>query len=193
MLTDQEKWDAVSRNDALYDGNFFYGVKTTGVFCRPSCKSKLPRRENVVFFSGAEDARASGLRPCKRCRPDLLEYQPAADLLEQAKKLVETQFADCNKLAEGINRLPVSRIHLVRLFRQNFGVTPAEYANSLRVKKAATCLTDANANVLDIALLSGFGSLSSFYASFKKHFGTTPAEYRRKIISPRIHAESRTE
>ena len=155
-------------------------MKTTGIFCRPSCRSKPPRRENVEFFARAGDACAKGLRPCKRCRPDLLAYQPALELSMQAKQIFDTYFADQAKLSEAVKSLSVSQNHLIRLFRQQFGVTPAEYVNALRLKKAVKCLSSANFSVLDIAFHAGFGSLSGFYARFRKHFGMSPAAYRRK-------------
>ena len=86
-LTDNEKWDAVVHCDPTYDGQFFYGVKTTGIFCRPSCKSKTPLRENVEFFDEAAVASARGMRPCKRCRPDLLDYAPTRELLSKIKAI----------------------------------------------------------------------------------------------------------
>ena len=180
MMTDQEKWNAVIHCDSSYDGKFLYGVKTTGIFCRPACKSKTPLRENIVFFDQVETAYANGLRPCKRCRPDLKEYRPASELLSQAKKIYETYFSDREKLASEIQKLFVSQTHLIRLFRQHFDTTPADYINRLRMKKAGTFLATTDMNVLNIALASGFGSLSSFYACFHKSFGMTPGEYRRK-------------
>lgn len=180
MLSEKEKWLAVQHNDSNYDGQFFYGVKTTGIFCRPSCRSKSPRRENVAFFDRAADACAHGLRPCKRCRPDLLEYQPASELLHQAKAIFDHCFADPEKLTDETKRLPVSKNHLSRLFVQHFGATPSDYVNRLRVNKAAASLAADDTNVLHIAMSAGFGSLSSFYANFKKHYGMTPDEFRRK-------------
>lgn len=179
MLTDQEKWAAVLHCDNNYDGRFFYGVKTTGVFCRPSCKSKPPRPENVDFFSSPEEAAAKGLRPCKRCRPDLLSYQPSEDILRQAANIVSSCFDDQAALGKSLNDLSISRSQLDRLFRQQFGATIAEYTNELRIKKAAAKLGDHTQSVLTIAFHCGFGSLSSFYYCFKKRFGITPGEYRR--------------
>ncbi|SDM14084.1 Metal binding domain of Ada [Dendrosporobacter quercicolus] len=85
MPTDDEKWEAVRQSDPGYDGVFFYGITTTGIFCRPSCRSRLPLRNNVQFFDSIEQAYAWGLRPCKRCRPDLPEYRPNRDLMEESK------------------------------------------------------------------------------------------------------------
>jgi AraC family transcriptional regulator of adaptative response / methylphosphotriester-DNA alkyltransferase methyltransferase len=179
-LTAAEKWQAINLNNADYDGQFYYGVKTTGIFCRPSCKSKPPLQPNTLFFDSAAAACEHGFRPCKRCRPDLYEYQPVLDLLEQAKNLYHKHFADKEALAAGLSALPVSTTHLIRLFRTHFGVTPNEYLNRLRVAKAAEALLQSDASLLDIAYTSGFGSLSGFYFWFKKINGAPPLEYRHR-------------
>ena len=175
-----EKWQAVLHCDESFDGRFYYGVKTTGVFCRPSCKSKTPLAENVEFFDTPAAAYASGLRPCKRCRPDLAAYDPAHELLGQVKSLYDTDFADREQLAAGLRQLPVSSHHLIRLFRRQFGLTPTEYLTRLRLGKAVGHLSDPALSILDVACSSGFGSLSRFYACFRKQFGVTPSEYRRQ-------------
>jgi len=179
-LTAAEKWQAINHNDAGYDGRFYYGVKTTGIFCRPSCKSKSPLQANTLFFDSVETACAHGFRPCKRCRPDLCAYQPALELLEQAKALYHEHFDDKEKLASQLRALPVSQAHLIRLFRTHYGVTPNEYLNRLRVSKAAEALLHSDASLLDIAYTTGFGSLSGFYFWFKKLSGAPPLEYRRR-------------
>jgi AraC family transcriptional regulator of adaptative response / methylphosphotriester-DNA alkyltransferase methyltransferase len=158
---------------------FFYGVKTTGVFCRPSCKSKAPLKTNVEFFDNIDQAYAYGLRPCKRCRPDLLEFRPVLDLLEKAKQIIDTYFTDRRKLTVEIKELGVSQNHFIQLFRKQFAMTPVEYANKLRVEKAMQLLAGTDTTILNIALLSGFGSLSTFYDFFKKQVGLTPKQYRR--------------
>lgn len=177
-LTKDEKWNAVVHCDNSYDGMFFYGVKTTGIFCRPSCKSKEPRRNNVEFFDKINEAYAYGLRPCKRCRPDLIEYRPMLDLLEKAKHSIETYFADRNKLVAELKALGISQNHFIYLFRQQYHMTPVEYINRLRVEKARQILLKTDTNIVTIALLCGFGSLSNFYEFFKRQVGLTPNQYR---------------
>lgn len=179
-ITKDEKWNAVIHCDRSYDGLFFYGVKTTGIFCRPSCKSKEPLRSNVEFFDEIEQAYAFGLRPCKRCRPDLAEFKPMQDVIEKAKYIFDTCFTDRYKLAAEIKRLGISQNYLIYLFRQEFHMTPVEYTNRLRVNKAMQMLLNADINIMNIALLCGFGSLSTFYEFFKKQVGLTPKEYRKQ-------------
>lgn len=178
-LTNHEKWNAVVQCDQSYDGMFVYGVKTTGIFCRPSCKSKEPLRNNVEFFDEIEQAHAYGLRPCKRCRPDLIVFRPILELIETAKHIFDTCFDDSDKLSDKMKELGASQNYLSRLFRQQFNMTPTEYINKLRVEKAMQMLCNTNVKIVDIALLCGFGSLSNFYEFFKKHVGITPREYRK--------------
>lgn len=178
MLTEEEKWEASLACDAAYDGRFYYGVKTTGIFCRPSCKSKSPKRENVDFFDTAEQARESGLRPCKRCRPDLLEFQPQKENAERIKTVYDLYFSDHSRLKEEIRKLGLSRNRISQLFQTQYGKTPAEYLNSLRVDNARKLLTDSEENILQIALQSGFESLSTFYTQFRRIMGISPKEYR---------------
>ncbi|AJQ28976.1 bifunctional transcriptional activator/DNA repair enzyme AdaA [Pelosinus fermentans] len=179
-LTKDEKWKAVVHCDHSYDGMFFYGVKTTGIFCRPSCKSKEPKRNNVEFFDEIKEAYAYGLRPCKRCRPDLTEFRPMLDIIEKAKHIFDTHFADGGRLTAEIKELGVSQNHFIHLFRQQFQMTPVEYINRLRVEKAKQMLVNTELTIVNIALLCGFGSLSTFYEFFKKQVGLPPKEYRKQ-------------
>lgn len=178
MLTEEEKWKAALECDASYDGIFYYGVKTTGIFCRPSCKSKSPKRENVEFFDTAEQARESGLRPCKRCRPDLLEFQPQRENAEKIKNVYDRYFSDRDRLREELSELGLSRSRILQLFQNQYEKTPAEYLNGLRVDSAKKLLENTSDNILTIAFQSGFESLSAFYTQFRRVTGVSPKEYR---------------
>ena len=178
MLTEEEKWKAAFACDEAYDGRFYYGVKTTGIFCRPSCKSKSPKRENVEFFDTAEQARDSGLRPCKRCRPDLLEFQPQKENGEKIKAVYDLYFSDHNRLKEELKKLGLSRNRIIQLFQNQYEKTPMEYLNGLRIDRAKELLANTPDNVLTIALQSGFESLSAFYTQFRRVTGVSPNEYR---------------
>jgi len=181
MLTEEEKWKAALECDASYDGSFYYGVKTTGIFCRPSCKSKSPKRENVEFFDTAEQARESGLRPCKRCRPDLLEFYPQRENAEKIKDVYDLYFSDHDRLKEELSKLGLSRSRILQLFQNQYEKTPAEYLNALRVASAKKLLADTSDNILPIALQSGFESLSAFYTQFRRVTGLSPNEYRESL------------
>ena len=117
-MNDEEMWRAVRNRDASCDGQFFYGVKTTGIYCRPSCISKLPQRDHVVFFRTREEAEKAGFRPCKRCRPDLLQYDPALELSQRTKELLERHYNDRAMLERDMKETGVSRKHLTQVFKQ---------------------------------------------------------------------------
>ena len=177
--TDRAKWAAVVGCDKDDDGLFVYGVKTTGIFCRPSCAAKAPLRENVLFFDTADDAMNSGFRPCKKCRPDLYKYEPERELVEKAKEACAQSIDDPERLKGLISRLGVSPNHLMRLFKQYEGCTRGQYLAKLRIEKAKDLLGSDDANILHVALSCGFESQSNFYKRFKEHTGATPAQYRR--------------
>lgn len=179
MLTEEEKWDAVVCCDSQYDRLFWYGVKTTGIFCRPSCKSKVPLKDNILFFDNIQQAYEYGLRPCKRCRPDLIEFNPGLEAAQNVKRILDTYYDDRLVLAAKIKALGISRNHLIALFRTHYHMTPVDYSNQLRTAKAAEILRETDAAILQIALQCGFGSVSTFYQFFKKHLGFTPQEYRK--------------
>ncbi|MDX9871879.1 MAG: Ada metal-binding domain-containing protein [Clostridia bacterium] len=179
-MTQEEMWKAISENDASYDGMFFYAVKSTGIYCRPSCKSKRPKRENVCFFDTAEQARAAGFRPCKRCRSDLLEYRPMKEIAEKVKRLLDDSFCRSCELNQELRQLGVSQRRMVEIFKEAYGVTLFEYMNNLRLEEAKRLLADTADEIIDIAYSIGFGGLSSFYRFFKNSTGLSPAAYRRE-------------
>lgn len=171
---------AVREADASYDGVFFFGVTSTGVFCFPSCNSRTPRRENVVFFRSREEALAAGFRPCKRCRPDLGQGRRSyeVDLVVRAQALVEEQL-ECITVGGLASALAISPNHLRRLFRRWAGVPVHEYIVRRRVLRAAGLLRASRLSVLDVAGAVGFESSSAFYAAFQRVLGVAPGEYRR--------------
>lgn len=180
-MTEAEKWKASLTCDAAYDGHFFYGVKTTGIFCRPSCKSKSPKRENVIFFDTSQQASEYGLRPCKRCRPDLLEFQPQKETAEKIKFTYQRFFLDQIGLKEELKKLGLSRNRITQLFQLQYAKTPSEYLNELRITRAKELLVNTQSNILQIALQSGFESLSTFYTQFRSIAGVSPKEYREAL------------
>lgn len=179
-MTESQKWNAVINNSQEADGTFFYAVKSTGIFCRPSCKSKKPARENTVFFDTCESAVASGFRPCKRCRPDLDEYSPQKDIAIKAKHLIEQYFSDKQKLEKEINKLGISKSRLAQIFREEYKMSMNDYSNDIKIKLAKEKLQYTDMPVIDIAFLLGFESLSSFFVFFRKYTGITPKECRQR-------------
>lgn len=179
-MTEQEMWQAVLENDAGYDGLFFYAVKTTGIYCRPSCKSKAPKRENICFFESSEKARQAGFRPCKRCRSDLIDYQPMKQIAEDVKRKIETVYHEQVDLNKELNEIGVTRRRIADIFKDEYGMTPKAYADQLRLGEAKRFLADTETKIIDIAYSVGFGSLSAFYTFFKKEMEITPSEYRKR-------------
>ena len=178
-LTQQEKWEAVIHCDDQYDALFFYAVRSTGIFCRPSCKSRSPVQRNVLFFDTREEAAAEGFRPCKRCRPDLLDFRPLEELAERTKNVIDTFFSQRDKLNDEMKNLGVTQNYLIAIFRRKFGVTPLEYKSVLLAERVQEMLSDSDEPIISIALASGFESLSAFYSFFKKQTGIAPNQYRR--------------
>lgn len=179
-MTQEEMWKAVSENDTSYDGIFFYAVKSTGIYCRPSCKSKIPKRENVCFFDTAEQARSAGFRPCKRCRSDLLDYQPIKDIAKKVKRLLDDSFCKRCERKQELQQLGVSQRRMVEIFKNEYGVTLSGYMNDLRLAEAKGLLSETNNEIIDIAYSIGFHGLSSFYRFFKNRVGLSPAAYRKE-------------
>lgn len=163
---------------------FYYAVITTGIFCRPSCKAKIPLKKNIVFFDTIEDALKNGFRPCKMCRPDLNEttYEPNKDLVERAKKLITNNYNKSFETKKIAQMLGLSNTHLVRLFKHYYGMTISEYLIELRIKEATRLLTHTDTEITKIALDAGFQSMSNFYKIFRMRTGLTPKEYRMKYL-----------
>lgn len=171
---------AVMNCDKSFDGKFFYGVKTTGIFCRPSCKSRNPASDNVVFFETERQAMQAGFRPCKRCRPDLLFYCPEKELAAAAAEVIATCYGDSSLMNDGLSALPATRRHLTKLFESQYGMSIVQYIADIRLKKACELLKK-NASVTDVAMRTGFKTPSAFSVFFKKQLGIAPADYCRSL------------
>ena len=178
----QDYYQALLSHDARFDGRFFVGVTSTGVYCRPICRVKAPSLKNCQFYTSAALAEAQGFRPCLRCRPEqapgLSQMDATHTLAHQAAQLIkQAQVQDTLGLAQ---RMGVSERHLRRLFQAEFGVPPSHYLRTQRLLMAKTLLTDTQLPVNKIALYVGFGSTTQFYQHFKTHYHLTPTHWRRK-------------
>lgn len=180
LLKDDEMWEAVNSCDSKYDGIFLYAVKTTRIFCRPSCKSRPPLRENVVFFPESSMAIKEGFRPCKRCRPDLLEAPNDSLIVELAQKIIETKYASTLTLDALAKDVGMSKFHLQRLFKKNTGYTPQEYHTKVRMLHSSHLIKNNNDSITDIAHLSGYKSSAYFSEIFYRYFGCTPSDFRKR-------------
>jgi AraC family transcriptional regulator, regulatory protein of adaptative response / methylphosphotriester-DNA alkyltransferase methyltransferase len=179
IISDNQKWQAVVSCDSNYDGIFFYGVKTTRIFCRPSCKSKTPIQNNVIFFDKAANAIVSGFRPCKRCCPDKENFKPELEIIKKAKDIFDTTYDKQVNLQYVSSQLGVSINHLIKLFKQHMDFTPIQYVSKIRVDKAKELLKQGDISILEIAYATGYKSLSNFYKCFKDQTGYTPSEYKK--------------
>jgi len=173
--TDDQRWDAVLRRDRAADGSFVTGVLTTGIYCRPSCAARHPRRENVRFFADGAAARATGLRACLRCKPD--EVARDADSVAKAVALIERAETPPT-LDEMAAEAGYAPHHFHRLFRKRTGVTPAAYARAIRAKRMESALRD-NDRVTDAIYDAGFSGPGRFYEAADRRFGMAPSVWRR--------------
>jgi AraC family transcriptional regulator of adaptative response/methylated-DNA-[protein]-cysteine methyltransferase len=169
-------YEALVRRDPSFDGTFWYGVKTTGVYCRPVCKSRRPLERNVAFFADPAAARAAGFRACKRCHPDEAAGMPQPAWLDAARDLLDAS-DDRLTLDDLAASVGVSRAHVQRSFAAAFGVSPRVYAAAARERRLRGHLR-GGANVVDATYASGFGSGSRVYDANATTLGMTPARYR---------------
>ncbi|MFC7052118.1 bifunctional DNA-binding transcriptional regulator/O6-methylguanine-DNA methyltransferase Ada [Hansschlegelia quercus] len=169
------RWPAVLRRDRGADGSFVYSVRTTGVYCRPSCPSRQARPENVAFYPNNAAAEAAGFRPCRRCRPD--EPPPRATVVAKACRIVEAAERPPS-LSELARRCGVSPHYLHRLFKAETGVTPKAYADAERARRVRSELGGPGVSVTSALYGAGFGSSGRFYEGSAATLGMTPTAFR---------------
>lgn len=171
---DDARWRIALAKDRRFDGAFITGVHSTGIYCRPSCPARPPRRENVVFYATPADAEAAGLRPCLRCRPDAVARDEAAvsqgiAMLREAQEPVPLE-----RLAAATG---YSAAHFQRLFKRAVGLSPAAFARALRIERAADALS-AGERVTDAVYEAGYGAPSRFYEASEGRLGMSPSAWR---------------
>ncbi len=177
-LSDDARWAAVCARDRAADGRFVFAVRTTGVYCRPGCASRQPRRENVAFFADGAAARAAGFRPCLRCRPDdAVGASPHAAAVARACRLVE-EAEEMPDLAAMAAAAGLSPHHFHRVFKAHTGLTPAAWVAARRASRVAAALP-ASGTVTQALYEAGYGSSSRFYAAAAHRLGMAPATYRK--------------
>lgn len=162
-----EKWRAIVENDSSYDGVFFYAVKTTGVFCRPSCKSRVPHIENVRIFPDAQQALSEGYRPCKRCNP-VGPLLPDEELAERAAMIIGRYYHEPLTLTDLAERCHTSPFHLQRTFKRIKGMSPLEYISQKRISEACGLLAFSDQTISQIASKVGILNADYFASLFKR-------------------------
>lgn len=176
---DEAYWRAVLTRDTRFDGRVFFGVRSTGIYCRPSCPARRPRREQVVFFRLPEAAERAGFRSCRRCRPrNATMTDPQVEMVRRVCLYIESRIDESPTLQDLSAHTGVSPYHLQRVFKRLAGITPRQYAEAMRldqfkagVKKGAT--------VTGAMYEAGYGSSSRLYERAPARLGMTPADYRR--------------
>jgi len=173
-ISDDAAWAAVRARDKGMDGRFVTGVLTTGIYCRPSCAARHPKRENVRFFASGAEAAAAGLRACLRCKPDEVGRDAAA--LDRALALLAAaeEAPSLDAIAAAVGYSPH---HFHRIFKRAIGVTPAAYYRSLRARRAETALAE-NERITDAIYDAGYSGPARFYADAGKRLGMTPSAWR---------------
>jgi AraC family transcriptional regulator of adaptative response/methylated-DNA-[protein]-cysteine methyltransferase len=175
-IADDDRWRAVRARERARDGEFWYGVRTTGVFCRPSCPSRTPRRENVAFFASPDAARAAGFRACLRCRPDGDGAHRHADAVRRACRMLDDAEA-APSLGELADAAGLSRYHFARVFKALTGLTPMAWRRSRRRARLGAAL-EAGGTVTAAIYDAGFNAPSRVYEGGPALLGMTPSAYR---------------
>jgi AraC family transcriptional regulator of adaptative response/methylated-DNA-[protein]-cysteine methyltransferase len=183
MIDAESAWQAVTRRDRAFDGQFVIGVLTTGIYCRPSCAARQARRANVRFFANGAEARAAGLRACKRCRPDEAARDEAAVLAAIDEIKASEGLPQLAELAQAVGYSPT---HFQRVFTRATGMSPAAYARALREERAREALSNAS-SVTEAMYDAGFEAPSRFYDAMGGKLGMAPSAWVRGGEGATIH------
>ena len=194
LAADDACYLALKARDARFDGCFFTGVTSTGIYCRPVCSVRAPKRENCRFFNLAAQAESAGFRPCLRCRPELAPHSvvwsiqdasyilahQAARLLDEPEAWSDASGDSAPSVEKLASRLGVSDRHVRRIFEAQFGVSPMQYLQTRRLLTAKQLLADTQLPITQVALISGFASVRRFNAAFVAHYQLNPTQLRRR-------------
>lgn len=183
-MTSKALYKALVNKDSRYDGRVFFGVRTTGIYCRPICPARKPKFQNVIYFKTAAEAQSSGFRACLRCRPESLPGTAAwagkKALVKRATKLIEGGVYDREGVKGLSLKLGIGERHLRRLLSEELQFSPREMALQYRLKLAQKLSSETQLHFTEIAEASGFKSIRRFNDAFKKRFGITPTLLRKK-------------
>lgn len=193
LLDPDEFEEARQTRDARFDGRFFVGVLTTGIYCRPVCPVRVPKKENVQLYRSAAAAAAAGFRPCLRCRPESSPGTPAWSgsswKVSRALQMIDQGFLDDGSVEELAGQLDIGPRQLSRLFQQHLGASPVEVAQTRRLHFAKKLLDETEMTLTEICYASGFGSVRRFNAVFNSTYGRSPKQLREKGARRREDSE----
>ncbi|MEN5174992.1 bifunctional transcriptional activator/DNA repair enzyme AdaA [Brevundimonas diminuta] len=188
MLDQEACYRAVLTRDPRFDGRFFTCVKTTGIYCRPVCPARTPKRENMTFVISAVAAEEAGFRACLRCRPetapDMGAWRGTSNTVSRALNLIEAGALDEGDVDALAARLGVGERHLRRLFRQHLGAAPVSVAQTRRVLLAKALIHQTDLPMAEVAMASGFGSVRRFNETFQALYGRPPSALRARAERP---------
>ena len=184
-LSFEEMWEKIIACDPKYDGLFFTAVNTTKIYCRPSCRSRKPKKINVKFYHDIDEVEKAGFRACKRCQPEV-DDSPQLGLVRDIIAFLVNQYNQKVELKDIANHVGVSSYYLERLFKKETLETPRSYLEKIRVDKASYLLTSTSLTNLEICLEVGFQSPSNFYKIFRRLKNCTPSEYRNMNLKNRV-------
>src|SRR3954462_15962898 len=195
MPTDPDRvWQAIQAADPRFDGWVFVGVTSTGIYCRPSCPARTPKRENVRFYPTAAAAQAAGFRACKRCRPDATpgspEWDLRADMAGRAMRLIADGIVDREGVGGLAARLGYSERHVHRPLVAVAGAGPLAFSRAQRAQNARVLLETTELPITDVAFAAGFQSLRQFNATIREVFASTPRQLRSKASQSEAPAGS---
>ncbi|MFP8782531.1 bifunctional transcriptional activator/DNA repair enzyme AdaA [Planococcus plakortidis] len=177
-FTFDEMWEKFLACDRAHDGLFFTCVKTTKIYCRPSCRSRKPKKRNVEFCFSVEEAENRGFRACKRCQPEIGQ-SPAIEFTQRVIAFLRGHYDQKIGLDEVAAHIGMSPSYVDRLFKQETGETPRSYLEKIRIDKAADLLANTGKTNLEISLEAGFQSTSHFYKVFRQLKQQSPGDYRK--------------
>lgn len=197
MLEDTKAlYAALKAKDPRFDGRFFVGISSTGIYCRPVCRAKRPKIENCTFYPTAAEAEQAGYRPCLLCRPELAPGTSTTDAISnlayRAMRMLEKNCATGQSLDELAGRLGYTARHLRRAFTTEYNVSPVQYLQTCKLLLAKNLLTDTDLPVLEVALTAGFGSLRRLNDIFKKKYNLSPTALRKRMPEEKKRSENIT-